>query len=48
MWRFLKWAAFTIITLNIISFDVTYSDGLHIKSKGWPERLTEWWDKRRN
>ena len=46
MLRFLLWTLFTIATLNIVSFDVRYSDGLHIKSVGWPEKISAWWRKR--
>jgi len=47
MLRFLAWTFIWICTLGMISFDITYSDGLHIKSVGWPERLSAWWQKRK-
>jgi len=42
MLRFLVAVLFSVITLNIFSFDVRFKDGLHLKSKGWPERLITW------
>ena len=47
MIRFLLWMIFTVCTLNIISFDITYKDGLHVKSVGWPEKLSSWWKDRK-
>lgn len=43
MLRILFWIVVTVMTLGTISYEVTYTDGLHIKSVGWPERLTNWW-----
>ena len=47
MMRFLFWTLLSILTLGMMSFDVTYSDGLRIKSKGWPEAVSEWRKKRK-
>jgi len=47
MIRLLLWTLLSICTLGVLSFDVTYSDGLHIKGKGWPERISDWNKKRR-
>jgi len=38
--RFLLSLLFTLVTLNIFSYDITFVDGLHLKSVGWPERLS--------
>ena len=42
MIRLLISILFVVATLNIFSFDVTFKDGLHLKSVGWPERLLKW------
>ena len=46
MFRILSWTVLYICTLGILSLEVEYSDGLHIKLTGWPEILTRWCNKR--
>lgn len=36
-----------ILFLGIISIDVKYTDGLHIKLVGWPDILTDLYKKRK-
>jgi len=43
MMRFLLAMLFTVVTLNIFSYDIRFVDGLHLKSVGWPERVSKWW-----
>jgi len=45
--RFLLAMLFTIVTLNLFSYDIRFVDGLHLKSVGWPERLIAWKKKRK-
>ena len=47
MIRFLLGSIFVVCTLNLFSFEVTYKDGLRIKSVGWPKKLSNWWKKRK-
>lgn len=42
MIRFMLWMVLVVLTLNVFSFRVRYSDGLVIKSTGWPEKLFNW------
>ena len=46
MLRFILSILFIICTLNMISFDLTWDDGLHLKSISWPDRLSSWLKKR--
>ena len=46
--RQLMWVLITIITLGILSYEVTYVDGLHLKFIGWPERLSNWRKNRKS
>jgi len=45
--RRLFWMIISVLTLNIMSYDVEYEDGLRIKFIGWPEKLSTWWRGRK-
>jgi hypothetical protein len=43
MMRMFFWTCFVVLTLNIFTFNVKYTDGLSIYSQGWPDRLGEYY-----
>ena len=47
MIRFLSWLLFWLFTLCAVDINVKYSDGLHIKFKGWVTPVLAWINEKR-
>lgn len=45
--RIIIWIVIWLATLCMLEIDIKYTDGLHIKLKGWPQSIGRWLNKRK-